>query len=174
MRLPCSLANSAALLRYRESARDWVRPGIMLYGISPFAEMSATQLGLEPVMTLTSEVIAVRDLQRGDSVGYGCSFTADIALRIGIVACGYADGYPRHAASGSPVVVAGQRTRVLGRPSMDMLAVDLTSIPGARVGSPVTLWGESLPAEEVAAAAQTVAYELLCALALRVPVVEVE
>src|SRR5882672_7006215 len=167
-----SLCNSAALLRYPESHKDWVRPGIMLYGCSPFADESAEALGLEPAMTLQSELIAVRDLRPGDSVGYGCTYAADTPMRIGIVACGYADGYPRHAPTGTPILVCGKRTRTLGRVAMDMLFADLSGISGAEVGSEVTLWGEGLSADEVAASAGTVSYELLCALSPRVPVVE--
>src|SRR6266478_1537204 len=170
--LPKSLANSAALLRYPESHEDWVRPGIMLYGCSPFPDESAETLGLKPAMTLTSELIAVRDLRPGDGVGYGGTFAASGPMRIGIVACGYADGYPRHAPTGTPILVCGRRTRTLGRVAMDMLFADLTGIPEAAVGSPATLWGEGLSADEVAASAGTVSYELLCALTPRVPVSE--
>ncbi len=171
--LPRCLANSAAIQRYPETHADWVRPGIMLYGCSPFADVSAATLGLQPVMTLTSELIAVRELQPGERIGYGGAFEAARPMRVGIVACGYADGYPRHAPTGTPIVVGGQRTRTLGRVSMDMLCADLSAIPAARVGTPVTLWGAGLSADEVAAAAGTVSYELLCALAPRVPVTEV-
>jgi len=170
--LPRSLANSAALLRYPESHKDWVRPGIMLYGCSPFPDESAEALGLKPAMTLASELIAVRDLRPGDSVGYGGTYTASGTMRIGIVACGYADGYPRHAPTGTPILVCGRRTRTLGRVAMDVLFADLTGIPEAAVGSPATLWGEGLSADEVAASAGTVSYELLCALTPRVPVSE--
>jgi alanine racemase len=170
--LPCSLANSAALLRYPETHSDWVRPGIMLYGSSPFAEKSAKQLGLQPVMTLQSQIIATQDLQPGDKVGYTGLFTAEKAMRVGIVACGYADGYPRHARTGTPVCVEGKITRTLGRISMDTLCVDLSEIPQAHVGTPVTLWGEGLPVEEVAKAAGTVSYELFTKLNSRVPAVE--
>ncbi len=170
--LPRSLANSAAILRFPETHADWVRPGVMLYGCSPFADVPAATLGLKPVMTLASELIAVRELRPGDRIGYGGVFEAERATRIGVVACGYADGYPRHAPSGTPVLVQGQRTRTLGRVSMDMLCVDVSAVPAARVGTPVTLWGEGLAADEVAAAAGTVSYELLCALAPRVPVAE--
>ncbi|HET9042530.1 MAG TPA: alanine racemase, partial [Burkholderiales bacterium] len=170
--VPRSLANSAALLRHPQTRADWVRPGIMLYGCSPFADESAQALGLKPVMTLTSELIAVRHLAAGERVGYGGTFTADRAMRIGVVACGYADGYPRHAPTGTPILVAGRRTRTLGRVSMDMLAVDLEGIPEAGIGTPVTLWGDGLSCDEVAAAAGTVSYELLCALAARVPQTE--
>jgi len=171
--LPRCLANSAAILRYPETHADWVRPGVMLYGCSPFADVSAATLGLQPVMTLTSELIAVRELQPGERIGYGGAFEAARPTRVGIVACGYADGYPRHAPTGTPIVVGGQRTRTLGRVSMDMLCADLSAIPAAHVGTPVTLWGAGLSADEVAAAAGTVSYELLCALAPRVPVTEV-
>lgn len=170
--LPQSLANSAALLRFPEARAGWVRPGIMLYGCSPFPAESAESLDLEPVMTLTSELLVVRNLEAGDRVGYGGSFVAPKRMRIGVVACGYADGYPRHAPDGTPVLVAGRRARIAGRVSMDMLTVDLTGIPEAAVGSPVTLWGEGLSADEVAAAAGTLSYELFCRLAARVPQIE--
>ena len=170
---PRSLANSAALLRFAEETRaDWVRPGIMLYGCSPFSFKSAEEIGLQPAMTLASEIIGVQQLQAGEYVGYGLTYQAAQEMTIGIVACGYADGYPRHAPSGTPVLVAGQRTRTVGRVSMDLICVDISDIPEAYVGTPVTLWGEGLPCDEVAQAAGTVSYELLCALAPRVPVVE--
>jgi alanine racemase len=172
--LPRSLANSATVLRFPEAHAEWIRPGIMLYGCSPFADQSAEALGLRPVMTLSSELIAVQTLAAGDRVGYGGIFTADAPMRIGVVACGYADGYPRHAPTGTPVLVEGRRTRTVGRVSMDMLTVDLGPVPAARIGSPVTLWGAGLSADEVAAAAGTVGYELLCALAARVPQIELE
>ena len=170
--LPWSSANSAALLRYPETRGDWVRPGLMLYGASPFPEVSAAELGLRPAMTLQSEVIAVQTLQAGEGVGYGQLFRAGQAMRVGVVACGYADGYPRHALTGTPVLVDGRMGRTLGRVSMDMLCVDLGDFPEAGLGTPVTLWGEGLPVDAVAAAAGTTSYELLCALAARVPVVE--
>ena len=172
-RFPVSMANSAALLRYRQTAQDWVRPGILLYGASPFEDVSAESLGLKPAMTLMSRVIAVHEIAVGERVGYGGDFVADRPTRVGVVACGYADGYPRHAPTGTPILVDGGRTRTLGRVSMDMLACDLTDLPGAGVDSQVVLWGEGLPADDVAAAAGTISYELFCALALRVPVVEV-
>ncbi len=168
-----SAANSAALIGHPQSPRNWARPGIMLYGASPFPEQqSAAALDLRPVMTLAAELIGVRELVAGDRVGYGGVFTAERPMPIGIVACGYADGYPRHAGTGTPVLVEGRRTRLLGRVSMDKLCVDLSAVPEARRGSPVVLWGEGLPADEVATAAGTVAYELFCALAPRVPVSE--
>jgi alanine racemase len=169
---PRSLANSAAVLRYPESHGDWVRPGIMLYGCSPFAESIASDLDLKPAMTLASEIISVRELAAGDAVGYGSVFVAQERTRVGVVACGYADGYPRHAPTGTPVLVDGRLTRTLGRVSMDMLCVDLTAVPDARVGTRAVLWGEGNPVERVAESAGTVGYELLCALAPRVRVIE--
>ncbi|MCR4305265.1 MAG: alanine racemase [Gallionella sp.] len=169
-RVARSLANSAALLRYPETHGDWVRPGIMLYGASPFADVSAQQLGLKPAMTLTSRIIATQELRAGDEVGYGAMFRAGHAMRIGIVACGYADGYPRHAPNGTPLLVEGQRTGTVGRVSMDMLYVDLSALPQAGAGSSVVLWGEGMPIEEVAHAAGTISYELMCALSRRVTV----
>ena len=169
--LPRTLANSAAIVRYPETHADWVRPGIMLYGATPFADISAAQLGLKPVMTLASQIIAVQHLKAGDTVGYGGAYTARRDMRIGVVACGYADGYPRHAASGTPVRVADVMTTTVGRVSMDMLCVDISAIPQAGVGAKVVLWGEGNPVDDVATAAGTVGYELLCALAPRVLVV---
>ena len=170
-----SLANSAAVLRHRLRS-DWVRAGVMSYGSAPdFPARDIAHWGLQPTMTLRSRLIATQSLQPGDAVGYGSSFTADAPLRIGIAACGYADGYPRHCATGTPVLVDGVRTRTLGRVSMDMIAVDLTPTPAAGPGSEVTLWGRGprgslLPIDEVARAAGTIGYELMCALAPRVPV----
>jgi alanine racemase len=165
---PTSLANSAAIIRYPETHADWVRPGIMLYGASPFADKTAAELNLKPVMTLASHIIAIHDLESGDSTGYGSLFQADQAMKIGIVACGYADGYPRHALTNTPVLVNNQRSRTLGRVSMDMLAIDLTGIENAQLNSPVVLWGKGMPVEEIAQAADTISYELLCALSPRV------
>jgi alanine racemase len=165
-------ANSAAILRYPETHFEWVRPGIMLYGCSPFPGQVGAELGLEPAMTLASRLIAVQRLRRGDTVGYGGIFTAEHDMRIGVVACGYADGYPRHAPNGTPVAVEGRLTGMAGRVSMDMLCVDLEPVPEARVGSPVVLWGAANPIEHVAAAAGTVGYELMCTLAARVRIVE--
>jgi alanine racemase len=145
----------------------------MLYGGCPCAECDAASFNLKPVMTLHSRILAVQEIGPGERVGYGGLFEARRPTRAGIVACGYADGYPRHAPGGTPILVAGQRTETLGRVSMDMLACDLTELPDAGVDSPVVLWGEGLPADEVAAAAGTISYELFCALARRVPVVEV-
>jgi alanine racemase len=175
-----SLGNSAATLRHAQAAdvrADWVRPGIAIYGSAPdFPERTAQQWGLQGAMTLSSRLIGTQDLQPGDTVGYGSSFKADAPMRIGIVACGYADGYPRHCTTGTPVLVNGVRTRMVGRVSMDMLTVDLTPVADAGFGSEVTLWGNAssgavLSIDEIAQAAGTVGYELMCALALRVPVV---
>ncbi|WP_293605438.1 alanine racemase [Polaromonas sp. UBA4122] len=174
-----TLSNSAATLRHGEvlaGRSDWVRPGIAVYGSAPdFPDHSAADWGLQPTMTLASRIIGVQHLVAGDTVGYGSGFTADGPLRIGVVACGYADGYPRHCSTGTPVLVNGVRTRMVARVSMDMITVDLTPVPDAGMGAEVTLWGQSsggaaLPIDEVAQAGGTVGYELMCALALRVPV----
>ena len=162
-------ANSAAVLRYPQTHGAWVRPGIMLYGASPFSDQSAADLGLRPVVTVRSRIIGVQALVPGDAVGYGCTYVAKEPTRIGIVAAGYGDGYPRHAPSGTPVLVNGERVPTVGRISMDTLCVDLASVPQAGVDSPVTLWGEGLPVEEVAHSAGTVSYELLTKLTRRVP-----
>jgi alanine racemase len=169
---PVSLANSAALLRYPEAIGDWARPGIMLYGASPFPGQTGADLGLLPAMTLESRLIAVQTVRKGEGLGYGHLFTAPRDMRIGVVACGYADGYPRHAGTGTPVMVEGRLTRTLGRVSMDMLFVDLAEIGNAHVGSPVVLWGDGVPVESVATAAGTISYELLTALAPRVRIEE--
>jgi alanine racemase len=163
-------ANSAALLRFPESRGAWVRPGIMLYGASPFADITAPELDLRPVMTLRSQIIAVQQLAAGDCVGYACTFEAVKPMRIGIVAAGYGDGYPRHAPSGTPILVGGKRVQTVGRVSMDTMCVDLSVLPEAAVGTPVTLWGEGIPVEEIATAAGTVSYELLTRVTRRVPV----
>ena len=171
-----SLSNSAATLRHGGITSDWVRLGIALYGSAPdFPEHSAADWDLQPTMTLAAKIIGVQDLLPGDTVGYGSSFTAPAAMRIGVVACGYADGYPRHCATGTPVLVNGVRTRMVGRVSMDMITVDLSPVPNAGFGSEVTLWGGAssgaiLTIDEVAQAGGTVGYELMCALALRVAV----
>jgi len=163
-----STANSAAILDIPDAHADAVRPGIMLYGASPFAGRSAAELGLRPAMNLSSKLIAVQRLRAGDAVGYGSTFVADAPMRIGVVACGYADGYPRHAPTGTPIAVDGVRTRTVGRVAMDMLMVDLEPVPAAGVGSVVELWGEGVPIDEVASSAGTIGYELMCALAPRV------
>ncbi len=166
------IANSAALIRFPEARADWVRPGIMLYGGSPFADLSAEELGLKPAMTLTSEIIGIQKLERGERIGYGFAYEATAPMTVAIVACGYADGYPRHAPTGTPVLVNGMRTRLVGRVSMDMVSVDVSGLGDARIGAPVTLWGEGLPADEVGAAAGTLSYELFTKLTARVPVIE--
>ncbi|VVE32973.1 Alanine racemase, catabolic [Pandoraea fibrosis] len=166
-----SLANSAATLCFPETHGAWVRPGIMLYGSSPKGlDVPASTFDLQPTMTLESELIGIQDVPAGGTVGYGSIFTADAPMRVGTVACGYADGYPRVAPTGTPVLVDGVRTRTIGRVSMDMLSVDLTPVPQARVGSSVTLWGRGVSIDEVAASAGTLGYELMCAVARRVPV----
>lgn len=166
-----SLSNSAAILWHPEAHFDWVRPGIILYGASPSGDwQDIASTGLEPVMTLNSEIIAVQQLNRGDGVGYGYRYHAAGAQRVGIVACGYADGYPRHAPTGTPVSIEGMRTRTLGAISMDMMMIDLEPCPQAGIGSRVELWGNEVKIDEVAKAAGTVGYELMCALAPRVPV----
>jgi alanine racemase len=171
---PRSLANSAAIFAHPRTQGDVARLGIALYGATPFADRSAGQMGVRPAMTLASKLIAIQELEPGEGVGYGQAFRSDRRMRIGVVACGYGDGYPRHAPSGTPIVVEGVIARTAGRVSMDMITVDLSPVPQARVGSPVILWGEGLPIDDVATAAGTVGYELMCALAPRVPVAEVE
>jgi alanine racemase len=175
-----SLANSAATLRFAPDSAavrgDWIRPGIMVYGSSPdYPAHDIAHWDLQPTMTLRARLIATQELLPGGTVGYGSAFTAAEPMRIGVVACGYADGYPRLAPTGTPVLVDGVRTRLVGRVSMDMVTVDLTPVPQAQPGSEVTLWGRGpngsqLPIDEVAHAAGTIGYELMCALAPRVPV----
>ena len=162
-----SVANSAAILGWPQTQTDWMRPGIALYGSSPFADQHADSFGLQPVMTLHSRIIAVHELSAGDEVGYGATWVADAATRIAVVAIGYGDGYPRHARNGTPVLVNGQRCALVGRVSMDMITVDLGSV-AAQTGDEVVLWGEGLPADEVAQAAGTISYELFCRLTPRV------
>lgn len=168
-RLMQCLANSAAVFSQPDTHRHGVRPGIALYGASPFADRPAAELGLRPAMRLHGSLIAVQTLQAGEGTGYGGLFTADVPTRIGIVDCGYADGYPRVAPTGTPVAVDGVPTRTLGRVSMDMMAVDLNPVPTARPGSAVELWGELIHIDEVATHAGTIGYELMCAVAPRVP-----
>lgn len=168
--LPRSLANSAAIFAHPASQADICRLGIALYGASPFADRPAKSIGLKSAMTLSSSLIAVQELAPGEAVGYGATFRAEHPTRIGIVACGYADGYPRVAPEGTPVIVDGIRTRIVGRVSMDMITVDLTPCPQANVGTRVELWGAQLPVDDVAQACGTIGYELVCAVAPRVPV----
>ncbi len=164
-----SIANSAGLLAWPQTRADWVRPGLMLYGISPFRHELALDLGLKPAMTLTTKLIAVGEVAPGEGVGYGAAWRATRRALIGIAAVGYGDGYPRHVKSGSPVLVNGRRVTLAGRVSMDMIAVDITDAPAA-VGDPVVLWGEGLPAEQVALHADTIPYELVCGVSQRVQV----
>jgi len=169
---PLCLANSAAVLWHPATHRNWVRAGIMLYGASPSGVVNdLLPHQLRAAMTLSSEIIAIQNLAVGASVGYGSQFTAAQPMRVGIVACGYADGYPRHAITGTPILVEGIRTCTLGRISMDMLCVDLSPIPQAHIGSPVELWGQQLPIDDVAQSCATVGYELMCAVAPRVPTI---
>ncbi len=163
-----SIANSAGILGWPASHAEWVRPGIMLYGGTPFADRDGPVDGLQPVMTFHSELIAIKQLQAGDCVGYGATWCAPEAMSIGVVAAGYGDGYPRHAPSGTPVLVNGQEVPLLGRVSMDMITVDLRSQPQARVGDPVVLWGEGLAIERVARPVGTISYELFCSITARV------
>ena len=165
-----SIANSAGLVGWPAARADWVRPGLMLYGISPFAGASGSDLGLRPVMTLHSRVIAVRELAVGDRVGYGGNWTATRATRMAVVAAGYGDGYLRNTANGTPVLVNARPAPIAGRVSMDMLTVDVTELPQVAIGDPVVLWGEGLPVETVAAAAGTIPYELVCRVGQRVHV----
>lgn len=165
-----SLANSAALVALPESRGDWVRPGILLYGVNPFVAPHPVAAQLKPVMTLASRLLAVRTLAAGEGTGYGGDWVAPAPTAIGIAAMGYGDGYPRHAPTGTPVLVGGVRTRILGRVSMDLVAVDLRPVAGAAVGDEVVFWGEGLPAWEVARHAGTIAYELFTGINPRVPV----
>lgn len=167
-----TIANSAGLLGWPQSHAEWNRPGIALYGVSPFIGATASQHGLRPVMTLRSELIAVNHLKRGDAVGYGGSWCCPEDMAVGVVAVGYGDGYPRHAATGTPVLLNGRRVPLVGRVSMDMISVDLRGQPEARIGDEVVLWGEGLPVEEIAEHATTIPYELLCGVTGRVRIVE--
>lgn len=167
--LDASLSNSAAVMAWPQAHRQWLRPGIMLYGATPFSEPQSVAETLQAGMTLSSEIIAIRDVPAGETVGYGATFVCDRVRRIGTVAMGYGDGYPRHARNGTPVVVDGVRTALAGRVSMDMLTVDLTDIPQARIGSRVELWGRQLPVAEVAQWCDTIPYTLITCLTPRVP-----
>ena len=167
--LEASIANSAGILAWPDTHRDWIRPGIMLYGVSPFLDSTAAEHELQPVMSLQSELIAVNQQKKGEPVGYGGSYRCPDDMPVGVVAIGYGDGYPRHAPSGTPVLVNGKRVPLIGRVSMDMICVDLRAEPEARIGDPVVLWGSDLPVEEIAARAGTIGYELLCQVTQRVP-----
>lgn len=166
---PRSLANSAAMLAWPAAIADWVRPGIMLYGASPLGERHPSAARLQPVMTLESALIAIRDLRPGETIGYGGRFLCTRPTRVGVVAAGYADGYPRHARDGTPAAVNGRLTRLIGRVSMDMLTLDLTHLPGAQIGDPVELWGNTVRANAVATASDTIAYQLFSGITSRVP-----
>jgi alanine racemase len=176
---PSSLANSAAILWHRNALGDWVRPGIMLYGVSPTGvHADIIRSELQAVMQLRSQIIDIQELKKGDHVGYGGRYQAPENMRIGVIACGYADGYPRHAEDGTPVWVDGAGAQgdglicpIVGQVSMDMLTVDLREAPNAKIGSTVELWGSEVPVDDVAQMSGTIGYELICALATRVPVV---
>jgi len=163
-----SIANSAGILAWPQSHADWVRPGSMLYGASPFANRDGADDGLKPAMTVQTALIAVKSLKKGETVGYGGAFVAPADMSLGIAAIGYGDGYPRHAPTGTPMLVKGLRVPIVGRVAMDMIALDLSSLPGAAVGDPVIAWGPQLPVEEIARAAGTIPLELLCGVTQRV------
>ena len=163
-----SLANSAAVLGWPDTHLDWVRPGVMLFGSSPLLHTTATELDLRPVMTLGTQLIAVAQREAGEAVGYGATWRCPEPMTVGIAAIGYGDGYPRHAPSGTPVLVNGRRAALAGRVSMDMIGIDLRGHPEAKIGDPVTLWGEGLPVDEIATAAGTISYELFCSVTRRV------
>lgn len=166
-----SLSNSAAVLWHKRAHRDWVRPGVVLYGASPSGRATdIADIPLRASMSLTSAIIGTQTLQAGETVGYARSYKAERKMRIGVVACGYADGYPRHAPGGTPISVDGILTRTVGRVSMDMITVDLTPCSEARIGSQVELWGNQVKIDDVAYASSTIGYELMCGLARRVPV----
>ncbi len=163
-----SIGNSAGILAFPAARTDWVRPGIMLYGSSPFARPTAAELGLRPVMTLQTRLIAIKPLRRGDAVGYAGTWVCPEDMAIGVAGIGYGDGYPRHAPSGTPVLVAGRRAPLVGRVSMDMISIDLRGLPDVKLGDPVTLWGKGISVDEIAASAGTISYELLCRVTPRV------
>ncbi len=169
-----SMANSAGILGWSSSHMEWVRPGIMLYGASPFGDLSGTDDGLEPVMTFKSRLIAVNHLQQGDAIGYGGTWVCPEDMSVGVIAAGYGDGYPRHAPSGTPVLVNGKRVSLVGRVSMDMITVDLRTQPEAKVGDEAILWGRGLAADEIARMASTIPYQLFCSVTTRVDIVESE
>jgi alanine racemase len=171
--LPASLANSAGVVAWPDSAYEWQRPGIMLYGSSPVGSKSASELDLKPVMTASSALISVRKQRKGDTVGYGGDWVCPEDMTVGVVAFGYGDGYPRHAKPGTPVLVNERVVPLIGRVSMDMITVDLRSQQDARVGDKVILWGEGLSVDDVAHHADTISYELLCHVTSRVPRIEV-
>lgn len=163
-----SIANSAAMLAWPATRADWVRPGLMLYGVSPFPSGTGAELGLRPAMTLQSEVIAVKAVKQGETVGYGGAWRALRSTRMAVVAGGYGDGYPRSTGPGAPVLVNGHHAPLIGRVSMDMVTVDVTDLPVVAIGDPVVLWGEGVPVENVARHAGTIPYELICGVSQRV------
>jgi alanine racemase len=163
-----SIANSAGVLAWPTSRADWVRPGLMLYGVSPFPNGTGTEFGLRPAMTLRTGVIAVKTVRTGESVGYGGTWTARRDTRMAVVAAGYGDGYPRSMSSGAPVSINGRRAPMIGCVSMDMITVDVTDLPPVAVGDPVVLWGSEVPVEELATQAGTIAWDLLCGVSQRV------
>lgn len=163
-----SIANSAGILGWPQTHASWNRPGIMLYGVSPFINSVAADLNLKPVMTLSSSLISIKQLKKGEAIGYGGSYVCEKDMTIGVVAIGYGDGYPRHAKTGTPVLVNNKRCALVGRVSMDMICVDLGEQKNVQVNNPVTLWGEGLAIEEIAECADTIAYELLCGVTRRV------
>jgi len=167
-----SIANSAGLLAWEKARAEWVRPGLALYGVSPFSQRTAQQEGLKPVMTLRTRLIAIKSLNTGDAIGYGGDWICQRPTLSGVASIGYGDGYPRYARPGTPVLVRGQRVPLIGRVSMDMITVDLTDCPEAQVGDSVTLWGEGLPVEEIAQYADTIPYVLLCNVTPRVKRIE--
>ncbi len=169
---PKSVCNSAAILAYKEALADWVRPGIMLYGVSPFPGRNGLQEALELVMTLSATLMAVKSLKKGDLIGYGCTWQCPEDMPVGVVTIGYGDGYPRHAKNGTPVLINDTICPLVGRVSMDMMTVDLRPKPNAKVGDQVVLWGQGLPIEEVAECAETIPYELLCGVTQRATFVE--
>jgi alanine racemase len=169
-RLAGSLAHSAGIFAWQGAQHEWVRPGITLYGVSPFTDRSGADLNLRPVMTLTSRLLTVHQLPKGSAVSYGGQFVCPETMPVGVVEIGYGDGYPRHAVTGTPIMVQGQRCALIGRVCMDMLVVDLRLVPQAKVGDEVVLWGQGLPVEEVARCAGTIGYELLCHVSQRVSV----
>ncbi len=168
--LVCSIANSAGLLAFPQARAQWVRPGLALYGASPFPGRTAETLGLTPAMTLETSVIATRRVLAGETVGYGGAWQAARDSRLAILAAGYGDGLPRSLPSGAPVMIGGRRVPLVGRVSMDMIAVDVTDLADVQVGERAVLWGPDLPVEEIAARAGTIPYELLCAISQRVPI----
>jgi alanine racemase len=168
LRLERSIANSAGIIAWPDSHAEWVRPGLMLYGASPFAERSAADLGLLPAMTFTTQLIAVRTVEAGEAIGYNGIWRAPRRSRIAVAAVGYGDGYPRCTRAGAPALIGGREAPIVGRVSMDMTMLDATDLPNVAVGDEVTLWGKGLPAERVAPFADTIAYELFCRIAERV------